>query len=111
MSKVYEAILRARTDQDLARRVERGAPKASLKTEIAAIERLPPLRMEKEMGRLFHNVAGLLSNSEGGIIQFIGHKRMRALPLFCEVAYFWRQQISQHSWWTQTALTCLSIRH
>ncbi len=75
MSKVYEAILRARTDQDLARRVERGATKASLKTEIAALERLPPLRMEKEMGRLFHNVAGLLSNSEGGIIQFIGSQK------------------------------------
>ena len=72
MSKVYEAILRARTDQDLARRVERGATKASLKTEIAALEGLPPLRMEKEMGRLFHNVAGLLPNSTGCIIQFIG---------------------------------------
>jgi protein-tyrosine kinase len=75
MSKVYEALLRARAEQDLGGRVERGATIVIRKPKIVDIGGLPPLQMEKEMGRLLQNVAGLLPDSQRGIIQFIGSRK------------------------------------
>lgn len=75
MSKVYEALVRARAEQDLVSVAERGATIVVRQPEIVDMGGLPPLQMEKEMGRLFHNVAGLLSNSQRGIIQFIGAQK------------------------------------
>lgn len=74
MSKLYEALLRARAEQDLESRFERGATLAIRKPEIVK-GALPPLQMEKEMGRLFLSVAGLLPNPQRGIIQFIGSQK------------------------------------
>ena len=75
MSKVYEALLRARAEQDLGGRVERGATIVVRKQKIVDIGGLPPLQMEIEMERLLQNVAGLLPDSQRGIIQFIGSRK------------------------------------
>ncbi|MEO8324614.1 MAG: hypothetical protein ABI618_02115 [Nitrospirota bacterium] len=75
MSKVYEALLRARADQDLVRHGERSATVVVRKPEITDTGRLPALQMEEEMARLFHNVTGLLPDSQRGIIQFIGSQK------------------------------------
>lgn len=75
MSKVYDALLQARADQTLTKDVERDTTIVISKPEIVDTRGLPSLKMEKEMGRLFHNVTGLLPNSQGGIIQFIGSKK------------------------------------
>jgi protein-tyrosine kinase len=74
MSKVYEALLRAR-EQDLGSRLERGASIIVRKPVPIDIGGLPPLQMEKEMGRLLQNVAGLLPDSQRGIIQFVGSRK------------------------------------
>lgn len=75
MSKVYEALQRVRAERDLISRVARDATIEIWKPEIVDSRGLPPLQMEKEMGRLLQNVAGLLPNSQRGIIQFIGSRK------------------------------------
>jgi Mrp family chromosome partitioning ATPase len=74
MSKVIEALLRAR-EQDLESRFERGATIVVRRSESVDIGGLPALQMEKEMGGLLQNVAGLLPDSQRGIIQFIGSRK------------------------------------
>lgn len=76
MSKVYEALQRAREERNLlGDRIEGNALVRGRKPEIVNIEGLPPLRMEKEMGRLFRNITGLLPDLQRGIIQFIGSRK------------------------------------
>jgi Mrp family chromosome partitioning ATPase len=74
MSKVIEALLRAR-EQDLESQFERGATIVVRRSESVDIGGLPALQMEKEMGGLLQNVAGLLPDSQRGIIQFIGSRK------------------------------------
>lgn len=76
MSKVYDALQRARAERSLTGgRIESDAMVRGRKQEIVDIAGLPPLKMEKEMGRLLRNIAGLLPDSQRGIIQFIGSRK------------------------------------
>lgn len=75
MSRVYEALVRARAERDCIGHIERSATISLLKSEIGETGKLPPLQMEKEMGRLFQNLTGLLPNSQRGIVQFIGSQK------------------------------------
>ena len=73
MSKVYEDLLRARSEKDLGSRAERTI--IVRMPEPIDIGGLPPLQMEKEMGSLLHNVLGLLPDPQRAIIQFIGSRK------------------------------------
>ena len=76
MSKVYDALQRARAERNLiGSRIESDEIIRGRRPEIVDISELPPLKMEKEMGRLYRNIAGLLPNSQRGIIQFIGSRK------------------------------------
>jgi Mrp family chromosome partitioning ATPase len=76
MSKVYDALQRGRAERNLiGSRIESGAVVRTRKPEIIDISELPPIKMEKEMGRLLRNIAGLLPDSQRGVIQFVGSRK------------------------------------
>jgi protein-tyrosine kinase len=74
MSKVYEALQRARAEGAIDRRDSDLAIEIR-KPEIVDTSGMPPLQMEREMGRLYQRVLGLLPNSESRVIQFVGSRK------------------------------------
>lgn len=72
MSKVFDALQRARADQHLLDRIERDAMINRRTLDSVDTHGLPPPKMEKEMSRLLRNITALLPGSQRGIIQFVG---------------------------------------
>jgi Mrp family chromosome partitioning ATPase len=72
MSKVYEALQHAHAERQLRVQQQKPAIAGSDLFTIPVLRRLPPLQMEREMGRLYQNVSALLSQ---GIIQFVGARK------------------------------------
>lgn len=74
MSKVYEALQRARAEGNIDRRDSIPAIEIR-KPEIVDTSGLPPLQMEREMSRLHQSVLTLLPDSKSRVIQFIGSRK------------------------------------
>jgi Mrp family chromosome partitioning ATPase len=72
MSKVFEALQHANVERQLLVELEKPATSRIDLLDIPVFGRLPPLQMEREMGRLYQNVSVLLAE---GVIQFIGARR------------------------------------
>jgi Mrp family chromosome partitioning ATPase len=72
MSKVYEALQHAHVERNLVVQFEERATPAIEVLAIPVSRGLPPLQMEREMGRLYQNVSPLLSE---GVIQFVGSRK------------------------------------
>lgn len=75
MSKVYDALQRARADQNLIGRIERDAMIGSLMPEIVGFRGLPQPKMGEEMSRLLRHIVALLPDAQRSIIQFIGSRK------------------------------------
>ena len=73
MSKVYEALQHAHAERHLI--VGKGGASGVQKQVIGLAHGLPALHMEREMGRLHHNLAALLPDSKENVIQFIGSRK------------------------------------
>ena len=74
MSKVYEALQRAALKQDIASLNRLAIPDTGF-PELLGPQRLPPLKMEREMNRLHHSILSRLSTPRNVLLLFIGSKR------------------------------------
>lgn len=97
MSKVYEALQRARAEDDRITRVSRTPPIDIPMPEIVDTSGLPPLQMEREMSRLYQSVLTLLPNSKSRIVQFIGcRKNEGTSTILREFAQFLGERVNKY---------------